>query len=65
MTLGAMVSILRENGVEELRDFLKINRDSHLLFINTEGNTDPVHFREIIWEGANPVPKQFWTDYSD
>ncbi|NLV93500.1 MAG: diaminopropionate ammonia-lyase [Candidatus Riflebacteria bacterium] len=65
VTLGAMVSILRENGVEELRDFLKINRDSHLLFINTEGNTDPVHFREIIWEGANPVPKQFWTDYSD
>jgi diaminopropionate ammonia-lyase len=62
VTLGAFVSILRENGVGELRDYLQINRDSTLLFINTEGNTDPVHFRQIIWEGANPVPREYWTD---
>jgi diaminopropionate ammonia-lyase len=48
--------------VGELRDYLQINRDSTLLFINTEGNTDPVHFRQIIWEGANPVPREYWTD---
>ncbi len=62
VTLGALVSILRENGLGELRDFLKINQDSQVLFINTEGNTDPVHFRQIIWEGSNPVPREYWTD---
>lgn len=62
VTLGALFPILREQGVDELREFLNINEDSQLLFINTEGNTDPVQFRQIIWEGSNPVPKQFWTD---
>jgi len=62
VTLGALVAILKENGVEELRDFLGIDEDSQVLFINTEGNTDPVQFRQIIWEGSNPVPKEFWTD---
>ena len=62
VTLGALVAILKENGVDELRDFLNIRDDSQILFINTEGNTDPIHFRQIIWEGSNPVPKEFWTD---
>ncbi|MCG8568876.1 MAG: diaminopropionate ammonia-lyase [Spirochaetes bacterium] len=64
VTLGALVAILKENGVEELRKFLNINEDSQILFINTEGNTDPVQFRQIIWEGANPVPPEYWTDLS-
>lgn len=62
VTLGALISILRENGVSELRDYLRINQDSQILFINTEGNTDPAHFRQIIWEGSNPVPREYWTD---
>ncbi len=62
VTLGVLVSILREHGVEELRKLLGIDLDSQILFINTEGNTDPIHFRQIIWEGANPVPPEYWTD---
>ena len=62
VTLGALVAVMKENGTEELREHLDINEDSQVLFINTEGNTDPVHFRQIIWEGADPVPKEFWTD---
>lgn len=65
VTLGALVATLKENGAEELRDYLDINEDSQILFINTEGNTDPVHFRQIIWEGADPVPKDFWTDETE
>ncbi len=62
VTLGALVSILKEEGAQELRDFLKIDLSSQILFINTEGNTDPVQFRQIIWEGSNPVPREHWTD---
>lgn len=62
VTLGALLSILKERGAEQLRDFLKLDEDSQVLLINTEGNTDPVQFRQIIWEGSNPVPKENWFD---
>ncbi|MFW6209458.1 MAG: diaminopropionate ammonia-lyase [Spirochaetota bacterium] len=62
VTLGALVSILKENGVEELRDYLGINEDSQILFLNTEGNTDPVQFRRIIWDGSQPVPQEYWIE---
>ncbi|MCF7946914.1 MAG: diaminopropionate ammonia-lyase, partial [Spirochaetia bacterium] len=61
VTLGALTAILSERGVDELRAFLQINEESQILLINTEGNTDPVQFRQIIWEGSNPVPKEYWT----
>ncbi|GAB1455076.1 MAG: diaminopropionate ammonia-lyase [Spirochaetia bacterium] len=63
VTLGALVAIMKEKGAAELRAALKLNDDSQVLLINTEGNTDPVQFRQIIWEGSNPVPKRFWTDH--
>ncbi len=60
VTLGAFASIMQYPELKELKDALGLNKESQVLFINTEGNTDPVHFRQIIWEGANPVPKQHW-----
>jgi diaminopropionate ammonia-lyase len=62
VTLGALVTILKQHGLEELKTALKLNKESQILFINTEGNTDPLHFRQIIWEGSNPVPKEYWTN---
>jgi len=62
VTLGALISILKERGAEELRDFLQIDDSSQILLINTEGNTDPVLFRQVIWEGSNPVPQEYWID---
>ncbi len=64
VTLGTVISLLQENGLEELREFLRIGPSSELLFLNTEGNTDPVQFRKIIWEGANPVPEEYWIEES-
>ncbi len=62
VTLGALVSILKESEAESLRDFLHIDDTSQILLINTEGNTDPILFRQIIWEGSNPVPNEHWMD---
>ncbi|MGM0432408.1 MAG: diaminopropionate ammonia-lyase [Spirochaetota bacterium] len=61
VTLGALIALLTEQGAQELRDALAVDEDSQVLLINTEGNTDPVQFRQIIWEGSNPVPKEYWT----
>ena len=62
VTLGAMISILKQNGLEPLKEALNLDQNSQVLFINTEGNTDPIHFRQIIWEGSNPVPKECWSN---
>lgn len=60
VTLGALLAVLKEKGVDELRDFLELDENSQVLLINSEGNTDPIQFRQIIWEGSNPVPKEYW-----
>ncbi|MDX9777889.1 MAG: diaminopropionate ammonia-lyase [bacterium] len=62
VTLGALVSVIQQKGLEKLRNYLALDDESQILLINTEGNTDPVYFRKIIWEGANPVPPEFWSD---
>ena len=59
--LGALYSIMTEKGDMDLRETLKLNSDSLIFMINTEGNTDPKHFRQIIWDGADPVPREYRT----
>jgi len=61
VTVGALYSLLTEEPAKELKDFLEINKDSQILFINTEGNTDPRKFRQIIWDGVDAVPHNFLT----
>jgi diaminopropionate ammonia-lyase len=61
VTLGAFVTVMCEPSLEPLKEFLQIDENSEILFVNTEGNTDPVQFRQIIWEGSNPVPRNYWS----
>lgn len=61
VTLGTLVGILAQDGLQELKKVLNLDKKSQVLLINTEGNTDPEQFKQIIWEGSNPVPKEFWT----
>ena len=60
--MGALYTILTEEDNSDLKEALKLDKDSKVLLVNTEGNTDPVHFRQIIWDGRNPVPKEYWTN---
>ena len=46
-------------GKEEYEDnLLGLGPDSVVLCISTEGDTDPVHYRKIVYEGKNPMPQQ-------
>ena len=40
---------------------MKLDKDSLVFMVNTEGNTDPKHFRQIIWDGCDPVPYEYRT----
>ncbi len=59
--LGALYSIMTDKGAEEIRKSMKLDRNSLVFMVNTEGNTDPKHFRQIIWDGCDPVPHEFRT----
>ncbi|MED4206909.1 diaminopropionate ammonia-lyase [Neobacillus mesonae] len=50
-----LVSLLAENKMpNEMKETLKLNQDSRILIISTEGDTDPEHYRKVVWDGAHP-----------
>ena len=59
--LGALYSVMTDKGAADLREKMKLGPDSTVFMVNPEGNTDPKHFRQIIWDGLDPVPREFRT----
>jgi diaminopropionate ammonia-lyase len=59
VTLGALMYIMKQASVSELRERLELGTDSHVLLINSEGNTSPDDFRYVVWEGGIPVPDAY------
>ncbi|WP_411740087.1 diaminopropionate ammonia-lyase [Peribacillus sp. S4] len=50
-----LVSLLDENRkLKDMKNTLKLNQDSKILIISTEGDTDPNHYRKVVWDGAYP-----------
>ncbi|TDK65084.1 diaminopropionate ammonia-lyase [Bacillus salipaludis] len=50
-----LVSLLAENKMlNVMKEMLKLNQDSKILIISTEGDTDPEHYRKVVWDGAYP-----------
>ena len=45
VTYGLLLSILQS---DDLRSVFRINRDSVILMISTEGNTDPEGYKRIV-----------------
>lgn len=46
--LAGLLALLSEESLSEARERLGINGRSRILLINTEGDTDPGHFREVV-----------------
>jgi len=49
VTLGFVYLLLNDKKYENMKNDLKINADSKILFFSTEGDTDPRHYREVVW----------------
>ena len=56
VTLATLKHIMLNPGLVELKKLLKLDENSKVLLINSEGNTDPLNFRRVVWEGSKPVP---------
>jgi len=61
VTLGALMFIIKRDEAQPLKDLLGLGPASQVLLVNSEGNTDPQHFRHAVWEGAEPVPDAYST----
>ncbi|MEM7871706.1 diaminopropionate ammonia-lyase [Morganella morganii] len=55
--LGVLAAVNYHPERAELMERLGLNSDSVILVINTEGDTDTKHYREVVWEGKNPAQK--------
>src|SRR5690625_2290360 len=54
-TMGVVYNLLTDQANESLRNYLSLDESASILLINTEGDTDAKHYRQVVWEGANPL----------
>lgn len=52
-TFGALATIMMEDCYSDIRRELGLGPDSTILCFSTEGDTDPVHYKQVVWEGLD------------
>lgn len=52
-SFGAFASIMLDEDLEGVRKELELGPDSRVLCFSTEGDTDPVRWKNIVWEGVD------------
>ena len=53
---GLISLIMQKTECKKMRDKLKLDKDSRVLIISTEGDTDIEGYRKVIWDGYCPSP---------
>ncbi|MCG4676462.1 diaminopropionate ammonia-lyase, partial [Blautia obeum] len=48
---GLLAAMMSDDKLKDLREALKLDKDSRVLLISTEGDTDPEKYRSIVWDG--------------
>lgn len=55
--IGVLDLIMTDPNFADLKAALGLDENSVVLLFNTEGNTDPDNFRQIVWYGKHLKPK--------
>lgn len=50
VSMGVLAAILHHPSRRQLMDRLRLSSTSRILLLSTEGDTDPQHYREVVWE---------------
>jgi diaminopropionate ammonia-lyase len=53
--LGVLSLLMEINELKKLKEKLQLDQNSTLLFFNTEGATDEINYRKIVWDGKNSL----------
>lgn len=58
VTLGLVHALMTNPEYKDLKEALKLNENSEVLLVSSEGDTDPDRYREITWEGLCGTDKE-------
>ena len=53
--MGVLDAVMLDESYRPLRETLGLDKYSQVLLFSTEGNTDPMKFRRVIWDGEYPT----------
>lgn len=62
VTMGLVHALMTKPEYKELKDALKLDGNSEVLLVSSEGDTDPDRYREITWEGLCGTDKEPFAD---
>lgn len=62
VTMGLLHAIMTMPQYKDLKEALKLDADSKVLLVSSEGDTDPDRYREITWEGLCGTDKEPFAD---
>ena len=62
VTMGLVHALMTNPEYKDLKEALKLDENSEVLLVSSEGDTDPDRFREITWEGLCGSDKEVFAD---
>lgn len=66
VTMGALSLLMERPELAKEREAMGLGPDSVVLLISTEGDTDPVAYRRVVYDGAYPTPgAENWLENSE
>ncbi|CAA7602990.1 Diaminopropionate ammonia-lyase [Acididesulfobacillus acetoxydans] len=57
VTTGLLWALLCDPNLSEAREALAIDGNSRILLFSTEGDTDPLRYRDIVWNGVSSAAR--------
>ena len=55
---GLITTLMESDEYADLREAIGLTEESSVLLFSTEGDTDPVNYQKVVWDGAYPVPEE-------
>ena len=55
VTAGLLPLLMKDSRRAALKESLGLSETSRVLMFSTEGDTDPDHYREVVWNGKLPL----------
>ena len=52
---GLVATLMESDEYADLREAIGLTEESSVLLFSTEGDTDPVNYRKVVWDGAYPA----------
>lgn len=62
VTMGLVHALMTKPEYKELKEALKLDENSEVLLVSSEGDTDPNRYREIVWDGLCGTDKEPFAD---